>query len=105
METNFLIRNLADVEEIEKIPLEQRVREKSTFEILEKGAAINPDGPAISFLMNGERFDQPVQITYRDFIKRIRQTANMLHSFGVGPTDVVTYLLPNIPQTPPWGKC
>jgi fatty-acyl-CoA synthase len=29
----------------------------------------------------------------------IRRCANMFHDLGVGPTDVVTYLLPNIPQT------
>jgi len=99
MKTNYIIRNTADIKEIEKVPLKDRVKEKSTYELLEKGAAINPDGPAISFMMTGESYKDTIQITYQHFIKRIRQTANMLHELGVGPNDVVTYLLPNLPQT------
>lgn len=38
-------------------------------------------------------------MTYAQLIGKIRQTANMLNDLGVGPTDVVTYLLPNFPQT------
>jgi len=30
---------------------------------------------------------------------KLRQTANLLADMGVGPEDVVTYLLPNLPQT------
>jgi fatty-acyl-CoA synthase len=41
----------------------------------------------------------PLQVTYGQFIAKIRQTANMLADMGIGPTDVVTYLLPNLPQT------
>ncbi len=99
MKTNFIIRNKTDIEDIEKIPLEDRILEKSTYELLEKAAAINPDGLAISFIQTGETYQQPIKISYRDFIRRIRQTANMLHELGVGQDDVVTYLLPNLPQT------
>ncbi|MBD3397974.1 acyl-CoA synthetase, partial [Candidatus Micrarchaeota archaeon] len=99
MEKSFVIRGVKDIEEIEKVPLSERVRESSTYEIIEKGASMNPDGVAISFIMDGEKFDQPQQITYAQLIGRIRQTANMFHDLGIGPTDVVTYLLPNIPHT------
>ncbi len=99
MEEQFTVRNLADIEAIEKVPLTERVKETSTYELISKGAAINPDAIAISFIMDGDKFDQPVRITYGQFIAKIRQTANMLADLGVGPTDVVTYLLPNIPQT------
>jgi len=93
------MRNLKDIEEIEKVPFSDRINISSTYELLEKGAAINPDGVAISFLLNGDSYQQPVQILYRDFIGKIRQTANMLNDLGVGPEDVVTYLLPSLPQT------
>ncbi len=53
----------------------------------------------MSFLPSGESFDRLVQIPYSRFIAKIRQTTNMLHDLGVGPTDVVTYLLPNLPET------
>jgi fatty-acyl-CoA synthase len=99
MEKDFVIRGVKDIEEIEKVPLSERLKESSTYEIIEKGASMNPDGVAISFIMDGDKYDQPQQITYTQLIGRIRQTANMLNDLGVGPQDVVTYLLPNIPQT------
>lgn len=99
MAEKFTIRTLADIEAIEKVPLEQRFSEKSTFELIRKGAAIDPAAIAMSFLPNGDDYQSPRQVTYGQFITLIRQTANMLADMGVGPTDVVTYLLPNLPQT------
>jgi fatty-acyl-CoA synthase len=99
MSERFTIRNLSDIEAIESVPLSQRVHEKSTYELIGKGAAVNPDAVAMSFIMAGKAYQQPQQVTYRQFMGKIRQTANMLADMGVRPTDVVTYLLPNLPQT------
>ncbi len=99
METFFTIRNLADIEEVEKVPLAERVKEKSTYELIEKGADINPDAIAISFLRDGNTYNKPQQITYKEFMAKIGQTANMFADLGIGATDVVTYLLPNLPET------
>ena len=95
----FTIRNLEDIAEIEKVPLSERVKGSSTYELIERGAAINPGATAISFMLTGDDYDKPQQITYAQLLGRIRQTANMLTDLGVGPKDVVTYLLPNLPQT------
>ena len=43
--------------------------------------------------------NQPVQVTYRELMANITRTANLFHDLGVGPQDVVSYLLPNLPQT------
>ena len=99
MQEPFTIEGIKDVEAIEAVPFQDRMAETNTLATLEKGAAIDPDAVAISFLMNGDAWDQPIQITYGDLIHKIRQCANMFHDLGIGPTDVVTYLLPNIPQT------
>ncbi|MFP4533011.1 MAG: acyl-CoA synthetase [Desulfobacterales bacterium] len=99
MSEEFVIRGLEDIRELEKIPYSERIPENSTIEILEKGAAKNPGKTAISFLLNGDSYDQPIEIPYQTLIGRIRQAANMFHDLGVGPTDVVTYVLPNLPQT------
>ncbi len=95
----LLIRNLKDIEEIEKIPLEQRISDNNTFELLTRGSQIVPDSTALSFLLTGDLYDSPSQVSYREFIAKIRQTANLLNDIGIGPSDVVTYLLPNLPQT------
>jgi len=93
------LRNLADIEALESMPVERRIVANSTYELIEKGAAINPQAPAIQFLMKGEAWDQPLVVTYAQLIGRIRQTANLLSDLGVGPTDVVSYLLPSLPHT------
>lgn len=93
------IAGMKDVETIEAVPFRNRVAETSTFAVIEKGAAINPDALAISFLMNGDSWDQPHQVTYKELIHNIRRCANMFHGLGIGTTDVVSYLLPNLPQT------
>ena len=95
----FTIRDLSDVEAIERVPLSERITERSTYELIEKGARINPEAVAMSFLRDGHTYDKPQQITYRQFMEKIRQTANLFADLGVGPTDVVTYLLPNLPET------
>jgi len=92
-------RNIGDIEEFEKIPIEQRLDVFNTYDLIQKGAAINPDAPAISFFLAGEKYDQPMRVSYRDLITNINRTANLFHDLGVGPGDVVSYLLPNLPQT------
>lgn len=93
------IRGMQDVESIEATPLRDRLVGTNTLAAIETGAALNPDAVAISFLLDGNLWDQPVQITYGDLIHNIRQCANMFRDLGIGPQDVVTYLLPNLPQT------
>jgi fatty-acyl-CoA synthase len=99
MADEFIIRGLQDIEEIEKTPYSERVSRKSTLELLEEGAAMQPDAPAISFLQSGDTYDQPLVISHRELISRIRRTANLFADLGVGAGDVVTYVLPNLPQT------
>lgn len=99
MPQSFTIRHLADIETIEEVPLSERATERSTYEMIAKGAALNPDAVAMSFIADGDDFRNPLRITYGEFMGRIRQTANLLADLGVGPKDVVTYLLPNLPQT------
>jgi fatty-acyl-CoA synthase len=94
-----VFRSAADVEAFEKqAPFAERIAAASTLDALKIGAALNPDGPAIQFLPNASPDDTPVVITHRQFLARVIQTANALHELGVGPTDVVSFMLPLIPQ-------
>jgi fatty-acyl-CoA synthase len=95
----FRIATLADVETIEKVPLKERLRAFNTYDLIKNGVAVNPDATAISFLLNGDLYESPMAVTYREFLAQIHRTANMFHDLGVGPGDVVSYLLPNIPHT------
>ena len=93
------IKTLADIEEFERVPIEQRLPCLTTYDMLKHGAAINPEATAISFFPSGEDYANPSQITYRNFLTQITRAANLFHDLGVGPGDVITYLLPNLLQT------
>ncbi len=97
--TSYNISSINDIKKIEEVPHKERITEKSTFELLEKWAAIQPHATAINFIENGEKYNQPIKISYDELVGKIRQTANMFNDFGVEPEDVITYILPNIPQT------
>ena len=93
------IASLADVAEIERTPVTERLLAGNVYEAIGKVAKRTPDKVAIHFLPTGSVDDVPVTLTYRDFFGRITQTANLLHSLGVGPGDTVSSLLPILPQT------
>ena len=92
-------RNASDIEAFENIPIDKRMGVFNTYDLIEKGAAINPDATAISFFLGGDSYDQPMQVTYRDLMANITRTANLFQDLGVGPHDVISYLLPNLPHT------
>jgi len=87
-----------DVKAFERTPYGDRIAAASTYEALKLGAAHNPDAPAIRLLPNAEPTDTPVTISYRDLIAQVTQAANMFHALGVGPNDVVSFLLPLLPE-------
>lgn len=92
-------QNLADILALEQTPLAARPVPAHTLALLERGAARNPQAPALRFVFSGERPTESVDFTYAALVGRCYQVANMLHGLGVGPTDVVSYLLPNLPET------
>ena len=94
-----LIRSQADIEAIEhEMPWEQRLAENSAYELIGAVAQQLPDKPAIQFLPDGLPDDVPVTITYGELLRRMRQTANLLHDLGIAPDDAVSVLLPNLPH-------
>src|ERR1700690_2253346 len=88
----------ADVRAFEQVPYADRIAAQSTYDAIKFGAAKNPDAPAIQFLPNADPADTPIVITYRDFFARVTQAANMFHALGVGKDDVVSFMLPLLPE-------
>jgi fatty-acyl-CoA synthase len=87
-----------EVRDLERVPYAERVAAESTYDAIRIGAAINPDAPAIQFLQNADPADTPAVISHRDFIARVTQAANMFHALGVGKDDVVSFMLPLLPD-------
>jgi fatty-acyl-CoA synthase len=92
-------RDLADILALEQTPLADRPVPPNTLALLERSAARNPQAQALRFVFSGERPTESVDYTYAELVQRCYQAANMLHELGVGPNDVVSYLLPNLPET------
>jgi len=92
------ILSYADVLEYEKIPLEKRLKATNTYDLIKHGTSLDPDSPALSFLLSGEHYNDPMQVNHRDLMANINKAANLFHYLGVGPNDVVSFLLPGIPQ-------
>ena len=83
----------------EATPYSERIAAQSTYEALQIGAAHDPAAPAIHFLQRCEPDETPLTITHGQFIAKVTQTANLLCDLGVGPRDVVSFMLPLLPQS------
>ena len=91
------IASLRDVEAIEAH--DAPVLPPSTYEALRRGAAIDPDAPALSFFPTVDRHRDPESWNYRALLARITQTANLFHRLGATKDTVIALALPNLPET------
>jgi fatty-acyl-CoA synthase len=99
MDTQFApLRSLADVEALERVPLEQRMASWDANDWIRKGLDLAPDKVAIQYVADGRPDTPPIGLTYRELKRRTIATANLFRSLGVGDTDAVLYLLPTIPS-------
>jgi fatty-acyl-CoA synthase len=94
-----LIRGIADVEAIERVPLEKRLTAGSTYELFRQTAAAQGDRLALRYLPTGALDDTPIDVTHRELFARITRTANLFHSLKIAPGKAVAYLLPNLLET------
>ncbi len=92
------INDIGDVEEIEKIPLETRLKEQTAYDIIEAAAQKWPDRHALTFLPYGSPLDEPTIFTYQQLFDLIKKTTNLLVASGVKTGEVISYILPNIPE-------
>lgn len=88
----------AELAAFESTPYPQRIRAQSTYEALGLGAAADPDAPALQFLSRADPDQPPALISHRQLGARVTQAANLFHELGVGREDVVSVLLPLVPQ-------
>lgn len=93
------IRTLADVEAIESVPIAEHGIPENTYELFSQSAAKFGDMNALVFFLQGTEYEKSIEYSYKDLLAKVNQTANMLNGLGVGPTDTVSYILPNLPQT------
>lgn len=71
----------------------------STYEMICRGAAIDPCAPALSFFMTAEGHRNAECWTYSELVRDITRTANAFTRLGVTSKTVIAYVLPNLPET------
>jgi fatty-acyl-CoA synthase len=92
-------RSAADIQAFEATATyEQRIAAQSTYEALQRGAAIAPGAPALQFIASATSLEPAVTLSHAQFLARVTQAGNLFHAQGVGPQDVVSFLLPLLPQ-------
>ena len=89
----------AEVSAFERVPYADRIAAQSTYEALSLGAARHPGAAAIQFLPGADPKETPVTVSFAQFMTRVTQAANFFADLGVGPDDVVSILLPLLPQS------
>ncbi|MFP3888674.1 acyl-CoA synthetase [uncultured Ralstonia sp.] len=92
------IATLLDVEAVEAQGLPADLPE-STYEMIRRGASLNPQAPALSFFLTVDEHRTPQTWTYQELLACITQTANFFDSIGVKKDSVIAFVLPNLPET------
>jgi len=93
------VKTLADIESLERVPLAERQLPPSTYAALQRCALANGSAPALSFILDAKAYQRTHDWTYAELFADITRAANAFHQLGIGPRDVVAFLLPNLPET------
>ena len=90
--------SLRDVEAVEARGLPPDLPQ-STYEMIRRGASLNPEAPALSFFLSVNDHRTPQTWSYAALLARITQMANFFDSIGVKKDSVIAFVLPNLPET------
>lgn len=91
------LRTLADVEAIERIPLERRITRWDFALNLLDGCRHDRDRAALHVTNNGNIDGEVITWTFADLERRSLQVANLLRASGIGSGDAVAIVGPTVP--------
>ena len=91
------LRSLADIEELEKTPIEQRIKRWDFALNLIDGCRIDPQRAALHVTHNGQVDGPLITWTFADLERHAIQIANLLRQRGIGPQDAVAIVSPTVP--------
>ncbi len=90
----------ADRDAVEaEMPYRQRALPNSAYQMLSRTRERFPNRPAISFQLLSDPRSKAVTLSWNELHERVTETANLFRALGIGPSDVVAYLLPNAIET------
>ncbi|MFT6246991.1 MAG: fatty-acyl-CoA synthase [Cognaticolwellia sp.] len=85
--------------DLEKISYQDRYHCKTTYDVFCHAADKYPADIAIAEHVTATRDEVAKEITFTTLSNKLNQTANLFKKLGVGRTDVVSILLPNLTET------
>jgi fatty-acyl-CoA synthase len=102
---DLAIRDLDDIEAIERRGLQAFLPFATPFALIEQSARLWPERFALHYLADVEDPTSDVRITYSALARKIRQAANLFRRLGVTPETSVGILMPHVPasQIALWG--
>ncbi|ABL70097.1 acyl-CoA synthetase [Paracoccus denitrificans] len=93
--------SVADRDAVEaEMPYAERQVPHTVYQALTETRDRHPQRPAISFQLFSDPKAPARTLTWTELHERVTETANLFRSLGVGPDDVVAYLLPNCIEAP-----
>jgi fatty-acyl-CoA synthase len=93
------LRSLADIEAIERVPLERRLTVVNFSERIGLALAMrNPEDPAILYVPDGDIDTAAEPTSFAELRRNIDRTARLLRARGIQRDDVVAILLPAVPS-------
>ncbi len=91
---------VADKGRIEgELPWPKAKPAKTIYELLSQTTRKFPTRKATTFQLQSGPTDPDETLSWTDLHHQVTQAANLFRSMGVGPTDVVAYILPNATET------
>ena len=92
--------SLADLKAIEaEATWPERKAARTMYEFVAGTARTHGARPAISYQLLSDPGSKAVTLTWAALLGQVTQAANLFRSLGVGPQDVVAYVLPNALET------
>ncbi|MBI3286244.1 MAG: acyl-CoA synthetase [Burkholderiales bacterium] len=93
------VRSIQDVIAIEQVPYRSRGFAETSYEIIRRSADKYSDRVAVRYLVTGKPDEEPLTWTYRELLAGIHRAANAFTGLGLVRESVLSYILPNLPQT------
>jgi fatty-acyl-CoA synthase len=92
------LRSLADFAEIERVPFNDRVECWNFGEAVLRGCARDPQKWALHYIEDGDPETPPVSLRHGELAQNSVQAANLFHAAGIGPDDIVVFVMPTTPE-------
>ena len=73
---------------------------QTVYQMLSRTRERFPTRPAMGFQILSAPRSKSVVLNWNELHERVTEAANLFRSLGIGPRDVVAYLLPNALETP-----